>query len=170
MNCLFRKGNEVFCFFLFFLGEPCFQGQSILYFTNPYAFTLSHCRVVSPDPSSRSCYPSPEGDLSTIQVLPAVSFCYRLPTELPVKGKEGCCCCCLPPPPLLLMLMFLPLPLLMFFNKQIFFYIVLTCTALAVNASNTSAAFSSQLCNLWISSGRSKEEMDSCSAVNEGYL
>ena len=33
-------------------GEPCFQGRPIQYFMNPYAFTLSHCRVMSQDPSS----------------------------------------------------------------------------------------------------------------------
>ncbi len=43
---------------------------------NPYAFALSHCKVLSQDPSSRSCYPPPEGD--SIQVLPAaVSFWKR---------------------------------------------------------------------------------------------
>ncbi len=31
-------------------GEPCFQGRPIQYFTNPYAFILSHCRVMSQDP------------------------------------------------------------------------------------------------------------------------
>ncbi len=68
-------------------GEPCFQGRPILYFTNTYAITLSHCRVVSQDPSSRSRYPPPERD--SIQVLPAVSFleARTLPTELPGLGK-----------------------------------------------------------------------------------
>ncbi len=45
----------------------------------------SHCRVMSQDPSSRSCYPPPGGD--SIQVLPAVSFGSANATaELPGKG------------------------------------------------------------------------------------
>ena len=31
-------------------GESCFQRRPIRYFTNPYAFTLSHCRVMSQRP------------------------------------------------------------------------------------------------------------------------
>ncbi len=40
---------------------------------------LSHCRVMSQDPSSRSRYPPPGGD--SIQVLPAVSFWKRNATD-----------------------------------------------------------------------------------------
>ena len=52
-NCFFRGKS----FLLFFSREPCFQGRPIRFFTNPYAFTQSHGRVMSQDPSSRSCYP-----------------------------------------------------------------------------------------------------------------
>ncbi len=55
-----RQGAQVVsgakCHLVWFFGEPCFQGRPIRYFTNPYAVTLSHCSVMSQDPSSRSRY------------------------------------------------------------------------------------------------------------------
>ncbi len=52
-------------------GEPCFQGWPILYFMNPYAFTLPRQGYV-PRPFISISLSPPEGD--SIQVLPAVSF------------------------------------------------------------------------------------------------
>ena len=67
-------------------GEPCFQGRPIHDFMNLYAFTLlSHCRVMSQDPSSRSRYLL-EGD--SIQILPAVSQSART-LPLSYRGRAS---------------------------------------------------------------------------------
>ncbi len=67
-------------------GEPCFQGRPIRYFTNPYAFTLSHCRVMSQDPSSRSRFPPPWGGFDPGPPSSQFSEARTLPTELPGLG------------------------------------------------------------------------------------
>ncbi len=72
---------------LFSSGEPCFQGQPILYFMNHYAFTLPLQGYVQ-TPFILILLSPPGGDL--IQVLPAVSFGSANATaELPGKGLDG---------------------------------------------------------------------------------
>ena len=67
-----------------FLGSLVSR-RPILYFMNPYAFTLSHCRVMSQDPSSRSRYPPLRG-IRSRSSQESVLEARTLPTELPGKG------------------------------------------------------------------------------------